>query len=188
MQYRDLPGRYWLHALKWVCLVMNLTAEKSLGWKTPMEVLTGVTQDISAIMIFMIGDKVRAPRYPGADYTGKPGDEVPAEITGTIIGLDVNVGNSMVWEIEEEGTLKIFKRSRCYLINDPQNLLKKETTPKHPAREYITSSPGVNGTGIMPTLDTSREPFTASREGPKVKIEDPDGLSHDDPFHGLYGT
>ena len=74
MSYRNAPSRYWLDALIWCANVMNLTAEKSLDWRTPLEVLTGITQDISQILIFMFNDKVHAARYESSNYSNIPGD------------------------------------------------------------------------------------------------------------------
>jgi len=47
MSFLDVDLDCWLLALNCVCSVMNLTAEKILGWRTPQEVATGETPDIS---------------------------------------------------------------------------------------------------------------------------------------------
>ena len=60
--YRDIKARVivimnasgaganeWLLILKYVIYIYNWMAQKSLGWKTPLEVLTGQTPDISII-------------------------------------------------------------------------------------------------------------------------------------------
>ena len=39
--------------MKWVVDIMNMTAEKSLGWRTPLQVLTGQTTDISIALCFL---------------------------------------------------------------------------------------------------------------------------------------
>jgi len=46
------PAETWLLALEHVCMVMNCTATESLGWRTPLEKLAGVTPDISALLCF----------------------------------------------------------------------------------------------------------------------------------------
>jgi hypothetical protein len=43
MNWRNIPGEIWLLCMKWVIDVMNHTAEKSLGWRPPLQVLTGRT-------------------------------------------------------------------------------------------------------------------------------------------------
>jgi hypothetical protein len=40
----------WLLALMYVCFVLNFTASASLNWRTPMEILTGSTPDISPLL------------------------------------------------------------------------------------------------------------------------------------------
>jgi hypothetical protein len=47
-----LPPQTWLFALMCVCFVLNFTASASLNWRTPMEILTGTTPDISPLLSF----------------------------------------------------------------------------------------------------------------------------------------
>jgi hypothetical protein len=50
IMYRTgLPPQTWLLALTYVCFVLNFTASASLNWRTPMEILTGSTPDISPL-------------------------------------------------------------------------------------------------------------------------------------------
>jgi hypothetical protein len=67
MNRRDVPNEAWLLCLEWVADVMNMTAERSLNWRPPLEVLTGATIDISLMLIFMFWDVVYVKRYP--DHT-----------------------------------------------------------------------------------------------------------------------
>ena len=46
------PAETWLLALKYVAYVLNQVAHESLGYKTPLQALTGQCPDISAILIF----------------------------------------------------------------------------------------------------------------------------------------
>jgi len=46
MAFLDVDPDCWLLALNCACSVMNLTAEKILGWRTPQEVATCETLDI----------------------------------------------------------------------------------------------------------------------------------------------
>ena len=41
--WRKIPGNIWLLLCQWVSDVMNLTSERSLGWRPPLEVL-GIQQ------------------------------------------------------------------------------------------------------------------------------------------------
>jgi hypothetical protein len=46
------PPQTWLLALMYVRFVLNFTASASLNWRTPMEILTGPTPDISPLLSF----------------------------------------------------------------------------------------------------------------------------------------
>jgi len=52
------PADTWLLALEHVCMVMNCTAMESLKWRTPLEKLTGITPDISAILCYHLYEPV----------------------------------------------------------------------------------------------------------------------------------
>ena len=41
MVVQHIPPKFWFPCAVWVADVMNHTAEKSLGWKLPLKVLTG---------------------------------------------------------------------------------------------------------------------------------------------------
>jgi hypothetical protein len=47
MNWWNVQANAWLLCTEWCADVMNMTAEKSIGWRTPLEVLTGETTDIS---------------------------------------------------------------------------------------------------------------------------------------------
>ena len=61
--WRKVPGKAWLLLSQWVADVMNLTSERSLGWRPPLKVLEGVTKDISILLLFLFWDKVFIKRY-----------------------------------------------------------------------------------------------------------------------------
>ena len=79
---RNVPGYAWLLLGQWIADVMNHTAERSLGWKTPMEVYTGQTPDISKFMLFMFWDVVYCARLKSKTYTGLIGSTESNEIRG----------------------------------------------------------------------------------------------------------
>ena len=70
---RDVAPYAWLVLAKWVADIMNMTAEKSLGWRPPLEVLTGQTIDISIMLCFMFWDVVYCARVEDKNYTGQAG-------------------------------------------------------------------------------------------------------------------
>ena len=87
MNRRNVPGKAWFLCLEWTGDVMNRTAEESLGWRPPLEVLTGQTIDISIILCFMFWDVVYVSRYPDAHYSGQPGSQKSEEIRGRFVGF-----------------------------------------------------------------------------------------------------
>ena len=54
----------------YVCFVTNFTASASLNWRTPMEVLTGSTPNISHLLLFAWWD----PIYYKLDDSSFPSD------------------------------------------------------------------------------------------------------------------
>ena len=76
MAFLDVDPDCWLLALNYVCTVMNFTAERSLGWRLPMEVATGITQDISILLCFMFWDIVHCARYANKQPGSQKGQEI----------------------------------------------------------------------------------------------------------------
>ena len=62
MNLRGVDADCWFLAMQWVCDVMNHTAEKSLKWRPPLQVLTGQTIDISIMLVFMFWDVAHVSR------------------------------------------------------------------------------------------------------------------------------
>ena len=56
MNWRNVDAEAWLLCTEWVTDVMNHTAEQSLGWRPPLQVLTGQTIDISIMLLFLYWD------------------------------------------------------------------------------------------------------------------------------------
>jgi len=76
MAFLDVNPDCWLLALNCVCSVMNLTAEKILGWRTPQEVATGETTDISILLYFMFWDIVCCARHANKQPGSQKGQEI----------------------------------------------------------------------------------------------------------------
>ena len=64
----NAPPSLWLLALRYTSFVYNYTAVESLGWETPLFVLTGTTPDISVLLRFIFYEKVfyktEEPHFP----------------------------------------------------------------------------------------------------------------------------
>ena len=95
LNHTGAPSSVWLLCLTWVCYVLNHTAVASLNFRTPMEALTGVTPDISAMLHFTFWEPV---------YYLDPGDELsfpssPHEKLGRFVGIAENVGDALTFKI-----------------------------------------------------------------------------------------
>jgi len=88
------PADTWLLALEHVCMVMNCTATESLKWRTPLEKLTGITPDISAILCYHFYEPVYYKRIDA----GFPSEST--ERLGYWVGVSANVGHAMTcWKV-----------------------------------------------------------------------------------------
>ena len=67
MNYRNVPGYAWLLCSMWITDIMNHRSEHSLGWRPPLEVLTGQeTIDISMILLcFLFWDVLSSNELVG---------------------------------------------------------------------------------------------------------------------------
>jgi len=99
------PAETWLLALEHVCMVMNCTATESLGWRTPLEKLAGVTPDISALLCFHFYEPVYYKRMDA----GFPSEST--ERLGYWVGVSANVGHAMTYKVLTADTKKIIHRS-----------------------------------------------------------------------------
>ena len=117
MAFLDVDPDCWLLALKYVCDVMNLTAERSLGWRPPLEVVTGQTQDISILLYFMFWDVVYCARY----INKQPGLQKGQEVRGRFVGFAWDVGHALTFLVLTDDTQKVIKRSKLRLADCPEN-------------------------------------------------------------------
>jgi hypothetical protein len=99
MNWRNVQANAWLLCTEWCADVMNMTAEKSIGWRTPLEVLTGETTDISIALCFLFWDVVYVKRYKNQRYQGQVGSEESLEIRGRFVGFSKNVGHALTFKI-----------------------------------------------------------------------------------------
>ena len=109
MAFLDVDPDCWLLALRYVCDVMNLTSERSLGWRPPLEVATGQTQDISILLCFAFWDVVYCARHANK----QPGSQKGQEIRGRFVGFSYDTGHALTFLILTDDTRKVIKRSQC---------------------------------------------------------------------------
>ena len=105
----------WLLILEWIKCVRNVTALKSLGWRTPLEVLTGQTPDISPYLIMPYRTPVYVKRIEAA-YPSQPD-----EIFGFFVGFADTVGHDCTFRILIPETSSLLFRSRVRLHKDLVN-------------------------------------------------------------------
>jgi len=180
MNLRNVHPSLWLLCLQWVADVMNMTAEKSLGWRTPLEVLTGQTTDISIMLVFVFNDVVYVPRYKEKNYQNQVGSEKSSEIRCRFVGFAHDVGHALTFKLLTEDTKQIIHRSQVRLAKDGENNLKLDIQAGAvPERIYLKSK---NESSRLPTIDISVDPFQIGYdddddddEGSRMQNETPQG-------------
>lgn len=100
------PPETWLLALQYVSYVLNRLAHESLGWRSPLEVLTGITPDISAMLRFSFWE----PVFYKHDETDFPSSS--DEGSGHFVGFAENVGNNMCFKVYSSDTKAFIHTSR----------------------------------------------------------------------------
>ncbi len=141
MNWRDVWPSAWLLNMEWICDVHNHTAQKVLGWRTPIEVLTGQTPDISILTCFLFWDIVYVARHKGGDFQNQLGSIKSDEIRGYFVGFAWNVGHALTFKILTCDTKQVIHRSVVRLADDKHNNLKLDKLAK-PEREFIRSNKG----------------------------------------------
>ena len=161
MNHRNVAPNAWLLCLQWIADVMNHTAEKSLGWRTPLQVLTGQTTDISILLVFLFWDVVYVPRYTDSEYSGLVGSEQSSEIRGRFVGFAFDVGHALTFKILTDDTKKIICRSRVRLAKDNENNLKLDLLSDDVRKKVFVKSKRDHENDVtLPTIDIMTDPFT----------------------------
>jgi hypothetical protein len=140
------PPYTWLLALTYVCFVLNFTASAALNWRTPVEVLTGSTPDISPLLSFGWWD----PVYYKLDDPDFPSDS--RERRGHFVGISEHVGHAMTYMILTDDTNKIIHRSNVRTALDPTTSNKRVDPPggeKYQPPPIIKSRSDVEETGSL---------------------------------------
>jgi hypothetical protein len=183
MNWRNVQANAWLLCTEWCADVMNMTAEKSIGWRTPLEVLTGETTDISIALCFLFWDVVYVKRYKNKHYQGQVGSEESSEIRGRFVGFSKNVGHALTFKILTDDTQKIIHRSQVRLASVGENNLKLDMEAGAvPERIYIHSKrdhtdPDV----VLPTINAFASPFVSDEE--ELEANKASAKSPEEPLH-----
>ena len=131
------PPSLWLLALRYASFVYNHSAVESLGWRTPIETLTGTTPDISVLLRFHFYEKV----YYKTQEPSFPSDS--PESLGHMVGIAEHVGHAMTYKVLDPATNSVLYRSE---------LRTAETT--HDPNKSLAASDGEEST--PPTVIKSR--------------------------------
>lgn len=167
MNWRNVDENAWLLCSKWVADVMNHTAEESLGWKPPLEKLTGQTVDISVLLCFMFWDVVYVKRYKDENFKDQIGSKKTNEIRGRFVGFAWSVGHALTFKVLTDDTKKVICRSQIRLAKDGENNLKLDTRAEGPTRIHIKSKRDSLGE----TIPVTDKPFSDDKEELKEAYE-----------------
>ena len=117
------PPETWFLCMQYVCFVLNRTFVANLE-TTPLQALTGQTQDISILLPFYFWEPVYFATADALSYNTSvnfPSDS--AEGSGHFVGFGDTVGNSMTFKVLTTDTNKFLYRSSVRsAINTPANL------------------------------------------------------------------
>lgn len=134
------PAYTWLLALIYVCFILNHTASGTIGWRAPLEVLTGSTPDISPLLRFQWWE----PVYYKVDDADFPSES--RELRGHFVGIAEHVGHAMTYKILTDDTQKVIFRSNVRSALDPmapnQRLDPLNENPQHIIRSRHDSGDG----------------------------------------------
>ena len=169
MNYRNVDRDCWFLCMEWVADVMNHTAEKSLGWRPPLEVLTGQTVDISMLLCFLFWDVVYIDQMAQQEDPDDPqlntkkdqmvGQGAASEERGRFVGVAKSCGHAMTFLVLLDKTRNVIKRSRLRLAKVGENNLKADMrSGAVPERYYIKSKRADEER--LPTIDVATNPFT----------------------------
>ena len=117
MNRSGAPANCWLLCLIYVCYLLNHIACTALDGKLPLLALTGVTPDISIILLFTFYQPVFYATY---DQNFPSESE---ERAGYWVGFGEHCGDAMTHKILDHDTQKIIYRSAVRP--------KKSSTPNH---------------------------------------------------------
>jgi hypothetical protein len=98
-----------------VCFLPNIVSSASLHGQTPLQVLTGSTNDISPLLFF----RLYKPIYYKVDDSNFPSDS--REKCGCWVGIAEHVGHAMTFKILTYDTHKIIYCSNIRSALDPDS-------------------------------------------------------------------
>jgi hypothetical protein len=160
MSIHNTPSRYWVYAVKYSVELINHTAVRKLGWRTPYEVLMGDTPDIS-VFRFIFYEPI---------YYLEPGVQFPKAnmLPGRFMGIARTTGDAFTFVIMTDDGIKsialhwiVVKRRGItnkdiyadYNTEDPQVSIGETESPD-PAHTFGNN---LNGEEHIPTAHEHSE-------------------------------
>ena len=129
------PDDLWMLALQHTSYVWNRTALRTKGWRTPLELRTGDTPDISALLMYEFYEQV---------YFLDPSQPFPStqERLGRMVGIAEHVGDALCYKVLVEDTRQVVHRSvvrpAVDLSRPNQRAYNKPISPTGvPSREVV---------------------------------------------------
>ena len=128
------PNELWAKGLEHIVYVWNRTAHKAHRYRTPLEVLTGDTPDISAILSHRFYDRVLFLD----PQTSFPESK---EKLGRFVGIADNTGDALCYTIYLEDTHSFISRSVVRPITAEHPNLRRlpPPGPTHPRAQLFTA-------------------------------------------------
>jgi hypothetical protein len=143
------PATTWLLALQYNCYLFNHVASETLGWQTPLQQLTGVTTDISALLYFTFWEPVYYATGDSMKYEGKPGfPSETSEARGRFVGFGESVGDILTYKVLSDDTNKILFRSYVRSAipdGEPNKRLDSTEGEPKPIVEFVKSPRSTKG-------------------------------------------
>lgn len=127
------PASTWLLCIQYVCILFNHLATESLDWRTPMQVLTGETSDISIFLMFYFWEEVYYTHVK-ATFPSSSTEE-----KGHFVGFGETVGDAMTFKILCDDSNKIIYRSNVRSANDNSKENKRLSNDEGSDIIYIKS-------------------------------------------------
>jgi hypothetical protein len=146
------PANTWLLCMQYIAYVLNRTSVRSLQWKTPLEMLTGSTTDISPMLHFHFWEPV---------FFTKVDSSFPSESTeekGNFVGIAESVGDAMTFKVISKESNRLLYRSnvRSSKISENQNLrLIKDEDKSIIWSKQDDNNTEPSTTPVMPGFDPS---------------------------------
>jgi hypothetical protein len=103
MIFSGAPANTWLLALMNFCILLNHLASARLGWKTPLQVLTGQIPDISKFLHFLFYELAYYHLYSDTFLSSSNEEQ------GWWVGISTHVGDSLTYKIPAKQNKVIFR-------------------------------------------------------------------------------